>query len=348
MERRDRSRLARPRSGRRMPSTAAAEEDDRPGRRSKPGHGRPDEEAATAPRAAPTAVDRLRADRAGRARGRRLPPHPDRPLRRTGASPTTTALDAADLGRPRTTTDLLRRSRRFQTAPAEHRGLRRPGGMGIGPTARLALGPPAQPGRARAGLLPDGLLPAGDDLPRRRRHDLEDAATTRTASSTNVFCGCSACRATTGSRDPSTALLPAIVVASIWQGFGFETVVFLAALGGRSPATYYDAAPVDGAGPVGAVPRTSRCPGCARRSLFVYIIGIIGSFQVFDQVFVMTQGGPINSTRTIVFDLVDRFNSLKRARRRPSPTSSSSSSRRSRTCRCACSRSGHDHQAGDA
>ena len=45
--------------------------------------------------------------------------------------------------------------------------------------------------------------------------------------------------------------------------------------------------------------------------MFVYIIGIIGSFQVFDQIYVMTAGGPINSTRTMVFDLYDRFRSLK-------------------------------------
>jgi ABC-type sugar transport system permease subunit len=44
--------------------------------------------------------------------------------------------------------------------------------------------------------------------------------------------------------------------------------------------------------------------------MFVYIIGIIGSFQVFDQIFVMTAGGPINSTRTLVFDLYSRFSQL--------------------------------------
>ncbi len=44
--------------------------------------------------------------------------------------------------------------------------------------------------------------------------------------------------------------------------------------------------------------------------MFVYVIGIIGSFQTFDQIFVMTNGGPIQATRTIVFDLVDRFNQL--------------------------------------
>jgi len=45
--------------------------------------------------------------------------------------------------------------------------------------------------------------------------------------------------------------------------------------------------------------------------MFVYIIGIIGSFQVFDQIYVMTQAAPIESTRTLVFDLVDRFDNLE-------------------------------------
>jgi multiple sugar transport system permease protein len=107
--------------------------------------------------------------------------------------------------------------------------------------------------------------------------------------------------------DPGTAL-PAIAVASIWQGFGFETVVFLAALGGI-PRDYYDAAKVDGAGRWAQF-RYVTLPGLRPTILFIYIIGIIGSFQVFDQVFVMTQGGPVNATRTLVFHLYDKFNSL--------------------------------------
>ena len=107
--------------------------------------------------------------------------------------------------------------------------------------------------------------------------------------------------------DPATAL-PSIAVASIWQGFGFETVVFLAALGGI-PRDYYDAAKVDGAGRWAQL-RYVTLPGLRPTILFVYIIGIIGSFQVFDQVFVMTQGGPVNATRTLVFHLYDKFNSL--------------------------------------
>ena len=107
--------------------------------------------------------------------------------------------------------------------------------------------------------------------------------------------------------DPTLAL-PAVVVTAIWQGFGFETVVFLAALQ-AVPKEYYEAATVDGAGRWAKF-RWVTLPGIRPTIVFVYVIGIIGSFQTFDQVFVMTNGGPIQATRTIVFDLVDRFNKL--------------------------------------
>ena len=107
--------------------------------------------------------------------------------------------------------------------------------------------------------------------------------------------------------DPTTAL-PAVVVTSIWQGFGFETVVFLAALQ-AIPREVYDAAKVDGAG-AWAQFRHVTLPGLRATILFIYIIGIIGSFQAFDQIFVMTQGRPGISTRTVVYELVDEFQRL--------------------------------------
>jgi multiple sugar transport system permease protein len=107
----------------------------------------------------------------------------------------------------------------------------------------------------------------------------------------------------------TTTALPAVVVTSIWQGFGFETVVFLAALQ-SIPSDYYDAALVDGASAWQRF-RHVTLPALRPTIMFVYIIGIIGSFQVFDQIFVMTNGGPIDSTRTLVFDLYDRFHQLK-------------------------------------
>jgi multiple sugar transport system permease protein len=73
---------------------------------------------------------------------------------------------------------------------------------------------------------------------------------------------------------------------------------------------YNDAAAVDGANWRPRM-RNVTLPALRPTIMFIYIIGIIGSFQVFDQVYVMTLGGPINSTRTIVFDLYDRFRTLQ-------------------------------------
>jgi len=107
--------------------------------------------------------------------------------------------------------------------------------------------------------------------------------------------------------NPSTAL-PSVIGASVWQGFGFETVIFLGALQ-AIPREYYEAAMVDGASAWSRFWHIT-LPGLRPTILFVYVIGIIQSSQVFDQVFVMTQGGPIGSTNTIVYELINRFNSL--------------------------------------
>lgn len=107
--------------------------------------------------------------------------------------------------------------------------------------------------------------------------------------------------------DPSTSLL-SVSIASIWQGFGFETVVFLAALQ-LVPRELHEAASVDGAGAVRRFWHIT-LPALRPTLIFVYVIGIIGAFQVFDQVFVMTQGGPISSTSTVVYYLVLQFRAL--------------------------------------
>lgn len=108
--------------------------------------------------------------------------------------------------------------------------------------------------------------------------------------------------------DPTTSL-PAVTLMSIWQGFGFETVVFLAALQ-AIPKEYLEAATVDGAG-TWAKFRYVTLPALRPTIVFLYIVGIIGSFQTFDAVYVMTQGGPLQSTTTVIFYLVDKFNSLQ-------------------------------------
>jgi multiple sugar transport system permease protein len=107
--------------------------------------------------------------------------------------------------------------------------------------------------------------------------------------------------------DPSTSLA-SVSIASIWQGFGFETVIFLAALQGISEELY-EAARIDGAGPVQSF-RAVTLPSLRPTLSFVYVVGVIGALQAFDQMYVMTRGGPLDSTSTVVFYLVQRFQSF--------------------------------------
>lgn len=108
--------------------------------------------------------------------------------------------------------------------------------------------------------------------------------------------------------DPHWALF-SIVIASVWQGFGFETVIFLAALQ-SIPTVLYEAAALDGANAWQQFLHVT-VPSLRPVLIFIYIIGIIGSFQVFDQVFVMTSGGPAYSTTTLVFYLYSKFMDLR-------------------------------------
>lgn len=108
--------------------------------------------------------------------------------------------------------------------------------------------------------------------------------------------------------NPTTALL-SVIVTSVWQGFGFETVIFLAALQ-AIPQELYEAATIDGANAWNRFWHVT-LPSLRPIIVMIYIIGIIGTYQVFDQIYVMTDGGPINSSRTIVFHLWDNFHYMK-------------------------------------
>ena len=99
----------------------------------------------------------------------------------------------------------------------------------------------------------------------------------------------------------TTWALPAMIIMSIWQQLGFSMVLFLAGLQGV-PQTLYEAATIDGAGPWSRF-RFITIPMLSSTTFFVLVIGIINSFQVFDQALVMTNGGPANATNTIVFNI---------------------------------------------
>lgn len=97
--------------------------------------------------------------------------------------------------------------------------------------------------------------------------------------------------------DPAWAM-PAIILTSVWKDLGFVVVLFLAGLQ-AIPQEYYEAASLDGAGRVGQL-RAITLPLLAPTTFFVTIISLINSFQVFDQVWVMTEGGPAGATTVLV------------------------------------------------
>lgn len=102
--------------------------------------------------------------------------------------------------------------------------------------------------------------------------------------------------------DPSWAM-PAIILTSVWKDIGFIMVLFLTGLQ-NIPQEYYEAASIDGAR---AWPRLLHItlPLLSPTAFFALIISLINSFQVFDQVWVMTEGGPAGSTSVLVEQIVN-------------------------------------------
>ncbi|GIQ64866.1 hypothetical protein PACILC2_34340 [Paenibacillus cisolokensis] len=98
-------------------------------------------------------------------------------------------------------------------------------------------------------------------------------------------------------------VMPSIAILSIWMGIGGNMVLFLAGLQGIS-ASYYEAAQIDGASKWQQL-RHITVPLLSPTTFFVTIMTIIGSFQVFDQSFVMTSGGPAKASYTMVFHIYE-------------------------------------------
>src|SRR5437879_12720002 len=103
-------------------------------------------------------------------------------------------------------------------------------------------------------------------------------------------------------RSTSTAFL-AIIIMSIWQGVGFQMVILLAGLQ-DIPQDHYEAAIVDGASGWQQF-RFVTIPQLRNQLLFVVTITTILAFRLFDQVYVMTSGGPLASTQTLMLMMVD-------------------------------------------
>jgi multiple sugar transport system permease protein len=97
--------------------------------------------------------------------------------------------------------------------------------------------------------------------------------------------------------DPGWAM-PAIILLAVWKNFGYNMIIFIAGLQ-NIPDSLYEAAGIDGAGGWQQFWRIT-VPMLAPTTLFVTIITMIGYFQLFAEPYVMTQGGPMKSTLSMV------------------------------------------------
>jgi multiple sugar transport system permease protein/sn-glycerol 3-phosphate transport system permease protein len=104
-------------------------------------------------------------------------------------------------------------------------------------------------------------------------------------------------------RDPDWAM-PAIIIVSVWKGLGFATVIYLAGMQGI-PKDLYEAAKVDGAGPIWRF-RSVTLPMLSPVMFFLIVTSVLSSFQSFDVIRVMTQGGPVNSTSTLIWYIYEQ------------------------------------------
>jgi multiple sugar transport system permease protein len=98
-------------------------------------------------------------------------------------------------------------------------------------------------------------------------------------------------------------VFPAIMLLSIWQGVGFQMVIFLAGLQ-EIPAPLYEAAQVDGANRWKQFTNIT-LPQLRNTTIFVVLSTTIMAFKLFDQVQVMTSGGPQNASMTTMVYVVE-------------------------------------------
>ncbi len=101
--------------------------------------------------------------------------------------------------------------------------------------------------------------------------------------------------------DNAWTSLPALALLGVWSGAGYNMVIFLAGLT-EIPKDFYEAAEIDGAGRWHQF-RHITVPLLRNTLVFVMVMTIIGSFQVFTSVYIMTQGGPERSTEVIAYTI---------------------------------------------
>ena len=101
--------------------------------------------------------------------------------------------------------------------------------------------------------------------------------------------------------DNAWTALPALALLGVWSGAGYNMVIFLAGLT-EIPKDFYEAAEIDGAGRWHQF-RHITVPLLRNTLVFVMVMTIISSFQVFTSVYIMTQGGPERSTEVIAYTI---------------------------------------------
>ncbi len=109
--------------------------------------------------------------------------------------------------------------------------------------------------------------------------------------------------------EQGTAVL-SVSIATIWLTLGFSIIVLLAGLQ-SVPEELYEAAKIDGASPLRTFQRIT-IPLVSPHLFFLLVVNTIGVFQAFTQIHVLTRGGPVDATRTIVYGLyLDAFQDFK-------------------------------------
>ncbi len=98
--------------------------------------------------------------------------------------------------------------------------------------------------------------------------------------------------------DPDWAM-PAIILFAVWKNFGYNMIIFLAGLQ-NVPEELYEAARIDGARSMQQF-RFVTVPALAPTTLLVSVLTIAGYFQLFAEPYVMTQGGPVQSTTSVLY-----------------------------------------------
>ncbi len=93
--------------------------------------------------------------------------------------------------------------------------------------------------------------------------------------------------------------MPALIIVSVWKLIGYNMIIFLASLGGISQSVF-EAAKIDGANAFQTFKNVT-IPMLSPTIFFVVIITAISSFQIFDLIYLMTQGGPLDSTNVLVY-----------------------------------------------